>query len=360
MLFLSTKVDAWFGDGLTQKPQVVLITIVFFFLWFLTATQDISVDGWAITMLQRRNIGYAATVNCFGQSFGALMGFILFLMLESKDFCNKYIFSEPREEGLLKLSSFLVFWGIAFLSVTLIVVVFKREKNENLQELENHLDFGFKKAYPVLWKIVNLKPILKTAAILMTFDMAVAAVDVISTLKLIEYGISKDVIAIFNIPSFVAQLALPILISRYTAGPKPLGIFTKVFPVRLTFSAVIAVFIYFTPRMLEGRFNDVPMSYYAVFLTILLCYQVRICGGALGIFEWNFHGLIHNKMSLDPRVCVASLSSSHENNNRSKHKKGIRMLLEPISAIKSSAILSFSAFHQPHFCMRKIISHIFV
>jgi MFS transporter, PAT family, solute carrier family 33 (acetyl-CoA transportor), member 1 len=273
MIYLSTKVDGWFGDESSQKPQVVLITVVFFLLWLLTATQDISVDGWAITMLQRRNIGYAATVNCFGQSFGAMMGFILFLMLESKEFCNKYLFSEPRDEGLLKLSGFLTFWGIAFLSVTFIVVLFKREMPE--KDIEDHPDFGIKKAYPILWKIVNLKPILHVAAILSTVDISFAAVDTITNLKLIDYGVPKDIIAIFNIPSFIAQLALPILVSRYTAGPKPLGVYTKVFPFRLVFSAVIGIFVLFTPNMLEGRFHDIPATYYVGILTILLFYQVR-------------------------------------------------------------------------------------
>lgn len=61
MLFLAAHVDSWMGDGgENSQPQIVLLTIVFFCLWFLTASQDISVDGWCLTMLQRRNVGYAA------------------------------------------------------------------------------------------------------------------------------------------------------------------------------------------------------------------------------------------------------------------------------------------------------------
>ena len=40
---------------------------MFFFLNFLAATQDIAVDGWALTMLQRHNVGYASTCNSVGQ-----------------------------------------------------------------------------------------------------------------------------------------------------------------------------------------------------------------------------------------------------------------------------------------------------
>lgn len=274
MIYLAQKVDGWFGDGAKEKPQIVLITIIFFLLWFLTATQDIAVDGWAITMLQRKNVGYAATVNCIGQSFGALLGFIVFLTLESKDFCNKYIFSEPRDEGLLKLSGFLTFWGIAFLTLTMGVVLFKKEVYDNEEELKSHPDFGIKRAYPVLWKIVNLKPILLLASVLSTSDVPSAAIDMVTNLKLIDYGIPKDTIALFNIPSFVVQLALPVIISKYTAGPRPMNFFMKAFPFRLIFSVVIAVFVFATPKMLHGSLDNIPKLYYATIMLIFFCYQV--------------------------------------------------------------------------------------
>ena len=217
MLFLAQKVDAWFGNGTTEKPQIGLITAVFFLLWFLTGTQDIAVDGWSLTMLQRKNVGYAATINCVGQSLGALMGFVLFLMFESSDFCNQYIFSEPRTEGLIKFSGFLKFWGISFLTVTLLVTFFKQENPEDEEKLKEHPDFGIKRAYPILWQIMKLKPILLLSAILSTVDICFAACDMITNLKLIDFGIPRDKIAFLNIPSFVVQLALPIIISKYTA-----------------------------------------------------------------------------------------------------------------------------------------------
>ena len=75
MLGLSTQVDAMLGDPDQKaegaKPvQVMELTVAFFFLFFLMATQDIAVDGWALTMLQEHNIGYQATCNAVGQTFG--------------------------------------------------------------------------------------------------------------------------------------------------------------------------------------------------------------------------------------------------------------------------------------------------
>lgn len=56
MVFLSGSVSSWLGyreNGKDEGPQVALLTALFFTLYFLAATQDIAVDGWALTMLKR-------------------------------------------------------------------------------------------------------------------------------------------------------------------------------------------------------------------------------------------------------------------------------------------------------------------
>ena len=53
MMVLSYNVDYYLGDGSeSSEPNVTILTAMFFFLNFLAATQDIAVDGWALTMLQ--------------------------------------------------------------------------------------------------------------------------------------------------------------------------------------------------------------------------------------------------------------------------------------------------------------------
>lgn len=64
-------------------------------------------DGWALTMLSRENVGYASTCNSVGQTAGYFMGNVLFLALESADFCNKYLRVEPKDTGIVTLSGSL-------------------------------------------------------------------------------------------------------------------------------------------------------------------------------------------------------------------------------------------------------------
>lgn len=57
MLVLSTSVSGLLGDA-NNSPNVYLLTGAFFCMNFLAATQDIAVDGWALTMLSRLKFYY--------------------------------------------------------------------------------------------------------------------------------------------------------------------------------------------------------------------------------------------------------------------------------------------------------------
>lgn len=52
MIFLSTSVNSLLGSA-DSSPSIYLLTAAFFAMNFLAATQDIAVDGWALTMLSR-------------------------------------------------------------------------------------------------------------------------------------------------------------------------------------------------------------------------------------------------------------------------------------------------------------------
>lgn len=104
MIYLSTQVDRLLGNTDGRTPDVIALTVTFFLFEFLAATQDIAVDGWALTMLSRENVGYASTCNSVGQTAGYFLGNVLFLALESADFCNKYLRFQPQPRGIVTLS----------------------------------------------------------------------------------------------------------------------------------------------------------------------------------------------------------------------------------------------------------------
>eukprot|EP01023_Acetabularia_acetabulum_P012544 TRINITY_DN15874_c0_g1_i1.p2 TRINITY_DN15874_c0_g1~~TRINITY_DN15874_c0_g1_i1.p2 ORF type:complete len:177 (-),score=24.74 TRINITY_DN15874_c0_g1_i1:496-1026(-) len=101
------------------------ITIVFFFLVLLAATQDIAVDGWALTLLSKGHVGYASTCQTIGMNIGYFLSFTVFLALNDPDFCNSYFRSTPQSVGIITLASYLKFWGCTFAIITLLVALLK-------------------------------------------------------------------------------------------------------------------------------------------------------------------------------------------------------------------------------------------
>lgn len=103
MLVLSYHIEQWLGD-VEHEANIGILGIIFFTMTFLAATQDIVVDGWCLTLLQRRNVGYASICQSFGQPLGFFFGYSLLISLESPEFCNTWLRSEPKDVGILPLT----------------------------------------------------------------------------------------------------------------------------------------------------------------------------------------------------------------------------------------------------------------
>ena len=162
MIFLSYFVDRLMGDE-SKAPNVVLLTIIFFFLHFLAATQDIAVDGWALTMLSKENVGLASTCNSVGQTAGFLLSYTVFLAFNSADFCNSYIRAVPQDTGMADLPSFLFFFGMVFLVVTTGVWMFKKERQEEGHKRDDRV---------ILTGYMHLLGVLKLPAV-QTYALAI-------------------------------------------------------------------------------------------------------------------------------------------------------------------------------------------
>lgn len=78
-------------EGNGSHSEIFKLTAIFFAFTFLAATQDIAVDGWALTMLSKENVSWGSTCNSVGQTAGWFIGNVIFLTLESADFSNKYV-----------------------------------------------------------------------------------------------------------------------------------------------------------------------------------------------------------------------------------------------------------------------------
>ena len=157
---------------LIEQLRIKLLTSIFFFVYFLLASQDICIDGWALTLLKNYNLQWASTCQTVGQTLGRFIGFSVLMTFESANFTNRFLrkpFSfEEKPYGLFTLNQFLRFWGIIFLLIAFYITLSRKEKEEN-----NHLNVY--QTYLSIFKLFKKKCIRQFALLLLISPIGYAA-----------------------------------------------------------------------------------------------------------------------------------------------------------------------------------------
>ena len=208
---------------------------MFTVLFLLTATQDVVVDGWALTMLKPSNVGYAATCNSVGQTAGWIMGFVLFTTLES--------------QGVVTLSQFMLFWGVVFIVTTTGIAFLMKEEDKALAEVAQErgevqeIELGLVEAYKMLWTIISSPRMYVMIIYLFTSNFTFSAAESIANLKLVEFGVPNEKIAQLQLPMIPVKIIFTVLISRFTVGPTPMNAWLASYPCRLVMCLGLTLFV---------------------------------------------------------------------------------------------------------------------
>jgi PAT family acetyl-CoA transporter-like MFS transporter 1 len=255
-------------DAASQLPTMNVkgVTIFFFVLYFLMATQDIAVDGWALTMLSKKNRGRGPIMNSIGQNIGFFLSFVGFLALndaESSETLWRPLFrlkSRPGE-GLVSLGSFIKFMGGFMLIMTTLVAIFKKEtpikglsdsshsdsfeglikKGKKMDEDEelDAAEIGIRETYSRLWAVVQLPSVRWLFLILLTYRLPTALSDNVKFLKAVEFGLSKSTTALLS-PILILPLGIlvPIVGAKIWHG-HPLRQFMTAYKIRVTLVPIL-------------------------------------------------------------------------------------------------------------------------
>ncbi|EJT48002.1 hypothetical protein A1Q1_03040 [Trichosporon asahii var. asahii CBS 2479] len=176
------------------------------------ATQDIAVDGWALTLLSPPNLSYASTAQTIGLGIGSALAFTVFLALNSVDFANRYFRSVPADVPLVTLGPYMKFWGLIYLVVTVWLVFFKTEDPVSATDP----DLDVKKVYRVMWSIVSLKNIQSFLFILLIAKFGFQVNESVTQLKLLEKGLSREDLAVASLLDFPAQMIVGWLAAKWS------------------------------------------------------------------------------------------------------------------------------------------------
>ena len=233
MLYLGGNVDKMMElAGASDGSGVWSFTYWWFLLVFLCATQDIAVDGWALTLLTPESISYASTSQTIGLTAGHFLSYTVFLALNSPKFANHWFRTTPADNGILTLNSYLTFWGWAYLLVTLGLVLLKREEKTKTRD-------GVMEVYKHMGGILKLKPVQSIVIIHLIAKIGFQANEAVTNLKLLDKGFSQEDMALTVLLDFPVEVGLAYYAAKWSMNKHPIRVWSYAFLARLA-AAVFA------------------------------------------------------------------------------------------------------------------------
>lgn len=222
----------------------------FFILIFFCATQDIAVDGWALTILSKNALSYASTAQTVGINIGYFLSFTIFLAFNSPNFANKYLRSMPSTEGVITLGQYMRLAGVFYLVVTFIIALLVPEnpqlsnsKSDSSLELS---DFTARKknddhttsavlnasdeaairspieVYRRMFSVIKLRNVRTFICLLLVCKIAFQANEGATDLKLLDKGFSREDLAITVLIDFPFEIIFGYYVARWSSGSEPL------------------------------------------------------------------------------------------------------------------------------------------
>ena len=233
LIYLGSRIDNMMADaGKDAGAGVWSFTGWWFLLVFLCATQDIAVDGWAISLLSIQNISYASTAQTVGLTAGQFLSHTVFLAFNAPDFTNRWFRTTPKDYGLMTLGGYMTFWGWAYLLVTLGLAVLKREEKNREKD-------SIMEVYRQMWAVLKLKNIGIIIIIHLIAKIGFVTNDAVTNLKLLDKGFGQANMALVVLIDFPFEISLGYYAGKWSTQYTPLRLWCWAFVARLA-AAVFA------------------------------------------------------------------------------------------------------------------------
>lgn len=254
MIYLGSQIeDMMVTAGADGGSGVWGFTGWWFLLVFFCATQDIAVDGWALTLISPANISYASTAQTVGLTAGHFMSYTVFLAFNSADFANKWFRTTPSDKGLMTLGGYLTFWGWAYLIVTVGLIFLKKEEKTRERD-------GIAEVYRIMWGILKLKNILSIIVIHLIAKIGFQANDGVTSLKLLDKGFGQENMALVVLIDFPFEISLGYYAGKWSTQYGPLRLWGWAFVGRLAAALLAQATVMIYPS------NPVPAWYMIVII----------------------------------------------------------------------------------------------
>lgn len=271
LILLGWQIDSWISDNTLILKNLSLLSICFFFLILLCATQDIAVDGWALTILSKNALSFASTAQTIGLNTGYFVSFTIFLAFNSKDFMNKYFRSVPQDRGFVTLGEYMIFSGILYLSITIFISLFIPENPPNVKvdpqdNIELHGmsnstnevieyntndhddDDSIKTVYYKMFNVLKLPNIQLFILLHLVCKIAFQANEGATNLKLLDKGFSREDLAITVLIDFPFEIIFGYYAARWSNSDEPLKPWRYGYLGRIIAAILGQVLVYSFPK----------------------------------------------------------------------------------------------------------------
>ncbi|ODQ79058.1 hypothetical protein BABINDRAFT_171869 [Babjeviella inositovora NRRL Y-12698] len=317
LIFLGLRIET-----LLERPEenLTAITSAFFCLVFLCATQDIAVDGWALTILSPSALSFASTAQTIGINTGYFSSFTVFLAFNSPEFANKYLRKVPIDAGLVSLNGYLKFWGVMYLLITCIVMVVPEyprhlakyqksgKRSTGLRAIAN--------VYRSMFQVLKLRNVQLLILIHLVCKIGFQTNEAATNLKLLERGFLKEDLAITVLIDFPFEIIFGYYAARWSNGKSPLTPWLYGYLGRLLSAALAQFLVYNFPangEVTKGYFVAVIMQHLlgSFMLTIqfvsICAFHTNIADPLIGGTYMTTLNTLSNFGGQWPRIIVLSM-----------------------------------------------------
>lgn len=255
LIYLGTHIDHMMeAAGKNGDSGVWSFTGWWFLLVFLCATQDIAVDGWAISLLSIQNISYASTAQSVGLTAGSFLSHTVFLALQAPEFPNTWFRKVPQDYGLVTLGGYMTFWGFAYIVATVGLAILKKEEKTKERD-------SIREVYESMWAVLKLKNIITICIVLLIAKLGFVTNESVTNLKLLDKGFGQANLALVVLIDFPFEIGLGYYAGQWSTKYTPLRLWCWAFVARLA-AAVFAQFTVMIYPTLPGE--AVPLWYLLV------------------------------------------------------------------------------------------------
>ncbi|KAF4124561.1 transporter [Geosmithia morbida] len=312
MLFLGSRVEQLMAT--TGKPGGMTVwnfMLWWFFLVLMCATQDIAVDGWALTLLTPGNVSYASTAQTVGLTAGHFMSYTVFLALSTPDFANKWFRAVPRDDGLVSLGGYLTFWGWAYIAVTVGLGFLKREDKSRNED-------GVWDVYRTMWGVLKLSNVQAIILVHLVAKIGFQANDGVTNLKLLDKGLGKDNMALTVLIDFPFEIAVGYYAGMWSQKYSPMRLWSWGFVARLVAAIVAQLTVAMFPAtgVTPGYLVVVILSHVfstftnTVMFVAISAFHARVSDPAIGGTYMTLLATVSNLGGTFPRFFVLKMVDS--------------------------------------------------